>query len=323
MADKIPVIKQPMLPTLVDAPFDDDEWLFEVKWDGIRAICTIRASGAYELISRNHLSLNAKFPELDGLNRDFKGAPLVIDGEIVSLDAKGRSSFQRLQRRFKSGSGGSSSGGHIVYSVFDLLYDGSHDLRSAPLEQRKAALQRSIKPNAKLVILSKHIIGAGKRLFAEARRQTLEGIVAKRRDSTYQERRSRDWLKIKTHLEQEFVVAGWTDPQGSRKEFGALLLGVYERGALAFCGAVGTGFDGATLREVKAKLKPLASERCPFEPPPPPIVARTAHWVRPKLVAEIKFGEWTSDGQLRQPVFLGLRTDKDAKDVVHERPVER
>jgi bifunctional non-homologous end joining protein LigD len=323
VADKIPVIKQPMLPTLVDEPFDDDAWLFEVKWDGIRAICTIGKSGKYELISRNRLSLNAKFPELEGLSSDFSGPPLVIDGEIVSLDAKGRSSFQRLQRRFKPGSGGSSGEGHIVYSVFDLLYDGTHDLRDAPLEERKAALAGTIKPKAKLVIFSKHVIGTGKRLFAEARRQSLEGIVAKRRDSTYQERRSRDWLKIKTHLEQEFVVGGWTEPQGSRKEFGALLLGVYERGSLVFCGAVGTGFDSSTLQQVMRKLKPLATARCPFKPPPPPIVARTAHWVRPKLVAEIKFGEWTSDGQLRQPVFLGLRTDKDAKDVVHERPVER
>ncbi len=312
-----------MLPTLVDAPFDDDAWLYELKWDGIRAICTISASGAHRLVSRNRLPLNAKFPELEGLSEDFQGAPLVVDGEIVSLDAKGRSSFQRLQRRFKPGPGGGAQSGHIVYAVFDLLFDGRRDLRSTPLEARKKALERVIRQGATRVMYSKHVIGEGKRLFAQAQRQGLEGIVAKRRDSTYQERRSRDWLKIKTHLEQEFVVGGWTDPQGARAEFGALLLGVYQKGALVFCGAVGTGFDGASLKAVMAKLKPLATARCPFDPPPPPPLPKTSHWVRPKLVAEVKFGEWTDDGLLRQPVFLGLRTDKDPKDVVHERPVER
>src|SRR5215469_17974253 len=153
MADRVPVIKQPMLPTLIDAPFDDEGWLFEVKWDGIRAICTIRANGSYELVSRNQLSLNAKFPELRGLERDFRAKPLVVDGEIVSIDSHGRSSFQRLQRRFKPGSG-SGSDGDIVYAVFDLLYDGKNDLRSAPLDERKAALQRIVKPRARHVILS-------------------------------------------------------------------------------------------------------------------------------------------------------------------------
>ena len=322
-AAKIPIIKQPMLPTLVEAPFDDDAWLFELKWDGIRAICTVSAAGAHRLVSRNGLPLNAKFPELEGLSEDFRGAPLVIDGEIVSLDAKGRSSFQRLQRRFKPARGAKGESGRIVYAVFDLLFDGRRDLRSTPLESRKKALERVIRPGATRVMYSKHVIGEGKRLFAQAQRQALEGIVAKRRDSTYQERRSRDWLKIKTHLEQEFVIGGWTDPQGARAEFGALLLGVYQKGALVFCGAVGTGFDGASLKAVMAKLKPLATARCPFDPPPPPPLPKTSHWVRPKLVAEVKFGEWTDDGLLRQPVFLGLRTDKDPKDVVHERPVER
>lgn len=312
-ASKIPKLKQPMLPTLIDTPFDDEAWLFEVKWDGIRAFCTIDSSGSHELISRNQISLNHRFPELEGLGTDFRGKPLVIDGEVVSLDTKGRSSFQRLQR----------GEGAIVYAVFDLLYDGKRDLHAAPLEQRKDALAKLLKPSAKRVIASKHVIGEGTRLFAEAQRQALEGIVGKRRLSTYQERRSRDWVKIKTHLEQEFVIGGWTDPQGARKEFGALLVGVYEKGKLVYCGAVGTGFDTNTLRSVRARLKPLAMQRCPFEPPLPPPIVKTAHWVKPKLVAELKFAEWTADGLLRQPVFLGLRTDKDAKDVVRERPVGR
>ncbi len=203
------------------------------------------------------------FPELEHLADDFRSAPLVVDGEIVSLDEHGRSSFQRLQRRFKAGSGSGEHGGRIVYAVFDLLYDGKRDLRSAPLEERKASLLKVIKPRASRVMISKDVVGEGKRLFAEAQRQRLEGIVGKKRDSSYQERRSRDWVKIKTHLEQEFVIGGWTDPQGSRKEFGSLLLGVYEKGKLVYCGAVGTGFDGTSLRAVKKKLMPLADEAVP------------------------------------------------------------
>jgi bifunctional non-homologous end joining protein LigD len=321
--DRIPDIKQPMLPTLIDKPFDDDGWLFELKWDGFRAICTIRSKDKYELISRNGLVMNKKFPELAGLSADFTRAPLVLDGEIVSLDAKGRSSFQRLQRRFKPGPGGEDASGDIVYAVFDLLYDGRKDLRRTPLEQRKALLGKLLRSGAKHAIYSKHVIGKGKELFEVARRQGQEGIVAKRRDSTYQERRSRDWLKIKTHLEQEFVVGGWTNPQGSRMGFGALLLGVYDKGKLVFVGGVGTGFDGALLRTISAKLKKLAAKSCPFAVPPPPPVARTSHWVKPALVAEVKFGEWTAEGLLRQPVFLGLRDDKDPKDVVRETPTER
>jgi len=321
--DRLPTVKQPMLPTLVDEPFDDDGWLFELKWDGFRAICTIRSKGKYELISRNGLVMNKKFPELEGLDSDFKGAPLVLDGEIVSLDKSGRSSFQRLQRRFKPGPSSGDDAGRIVYAVFDLLYDGKKDLRREPLEKRKTALEKTIRSGADLVMYSKHVIGKGKELYAVARRRGLEGIVAKRRDSTYQERRSRDWLKIKTHLEQEFVVGGWTDPQGSRKGFGALLLGVYEKGKLVFVGGVGSGFDGELLRSISAKLKAIAAKTCPFDEPPPPPIARTSHWVKPKLIAEVKFSEWTDEGLLRQPVFLGLREDKDPKDVVHERPLER
>jgi len=309
-----------MLPTLIDKPFDDEGWLFEIKWDGIRAIGVLHGRGSYTLISRNQLSLNSKFPELAGLDEQFARTPLVIDGEIVSLDSLGRSSFQRLQRRFKKEG---SEGGHIMYSVFDLLYDGRHDLRQRPLDERKAALEKLIKPSAKLVMYSKHVIGKGKQLFAVARRRKLEGIVGKRRDSTYQERRSRDWVKIKAHLEQEFVVGGYTDPQGSREAFGALLVGVYDRAKLVFCGGVGTGFDTQMLREIMRTMRPLISGSCPFAVPPPPPIAKTAHWLKPKLVAEVRFAEWTAEGLLRQPVFLGLRTDKDAKDVVHERPVER
>jgi bifunctional non-homologous end joining protein LigD len=319
-----------MLPTLVEKPFDDDDWLFELKWDGIRAICAVARDGTVSLTSRNGLSLVPKFPELDGLAAEFTHAPLVVDGEIVSLDARGHSSFQRLQGRFKvarmrAGSRDSSDGkppggpGKIAFAVFDLLQDGKRDLRSLPLDERKKLLETCVKPRSKRVMVSKHVYGRGKKLFALAQAEGLEGIIGKRRASTYQERRSHDWVKIKTHHEQEVVVGGWTDPQGSRSAFGALLVGVYEDGKLRFSGGVGTGFTQATLRGVMAKLAPIGSARCPFSEVPRELLKKS-HWVKPQLVAQVKFAEWTHDGQLRAPVFLGLREDKKARDVVREEP---
>ncbi len=318
-----------MLPTLVEKPFDDDDWLFELKWDGIRAICSVARDATVTLTSRNGLSLVPKFPELDGLAPEFTRAPLVLDGEIVSLDARGRSSFLRLQGRFKlararAGSSGSDDGppggsGKIAFAVFDLLQDGKRDLRSRPLEERKKLLETCVKPRSKRVMISKHVYGHGKKLFALAQAEGLEGIIGKRRASTYQERRSHDWVKIKTHHEQEFVVGGWTDPQGSRSAFGALLVGVYKDGKLRFSGGVGTGFTQATLSDVMAKLDPLSSARCPFADVPRELLKKS-HWVRPQLVAQVKFAEWTHDGQLRAPVYLGLRSDKKARDVVREEP---
>jgi bifunctional non-homologous end joining protein LigD len=202
--------------------------------------------------------------------------------------------------------------------VFDLLYAGRKDLRGAPLEERKAALQQLMRDNAPHVILSKHVLGKGKKLYAFAKRKALEGIIAKRCDSPYLERRSRLWLKIKTHLEQEVVIGGWTEPRGSREQFGALILGVYDRGELRYVGHVGTGFDRELLDVVMKKMKPLATSRCPFAQKPPSNAP--SHWVRPVLVAEVKFGEWTDEGIMRQPVFVGLRADKNPKDVRREGP---
>jgi bifunctional non-homologous end joining protein LigD len=320
---------RPMLPTLADKPFDDDGWLFELKWDGVRAICSIDRDGRVTLTSRNGLSLVAKFPELDGLAREFTCAPIVVDGEIVSLDADGHSSFQRLQGRFKTernryghardGEAKREDAGAIGFAVFDMLKDGKRDMRSLPLELRKKRLKECLKPKSKRVLFSKHVIGEGKKLFVLAQRQGLEGIVGKRRDSPYQERRSHDWVKIKTHHEQEFVIGGWTDPQGSRHAFGALLAGVYDKGKLRFCGGVGTGFTQKTLSEVMAKLRPLATSRCPFAEFPQELLKKS-HWVKPQLLAQVKFAEWTHDGLLRAPVFLGLRIDKDARQVVREEP---
>ncbi len=314
----LPHISRPMLATLVDKPFDDAEWIFEIKWDGVRALSIIQPGKQVRVRSRNGKDLLPQFPELLDLRKAFRSLPVVVDGELCALDAHGRSSFQRLQPRLNRRTSDPALVRAVpaTYVVFDLLFAGTRDLRSATLDERTAELRRLLLPRAAHIMLSKHIVGSGRKLFAFAKRHALEGIIAKRRDSPYVERRSRLWLKIKTHLEQETVVAGWTDPRGAREKFGALVLGVYRKGKLVYVGHVGTGFDRALLDMLMKKMKPLATPRCPFAVKPPSNAP--VHWVRPKLVAEIKFGEWTDEGIMRQPVFIGLRQDKNAKDVVRE-----
>lgn len=309
-ADPLPHLRGVELATLIDAPFDDDEWLFEIKWDGYRAICTIDENGNLSLVSRNGLDLLKQFPDMAGLADAFESVPIVVDGEIVSLDAKGRSDFQRLQEYGQRGY-------DLTYAAFDLIYADGRDQRKVPLEERKALLERLIRDD-ELVLYSKHVAGKGKALFEQAKHNQLEGIIGKKRASVYQERRTRDWVKIKAQLEQEFVIGGWTDPRGSRKGFGSLLLGAYEGTNLRFVGSVGTGFSVKLIGEIMKKLERLSRATSPFVNP---VIANApTHWVKPELVAEVRFTEWTRDLYLRQPAFLGLRTDKDARDVVIERP---
>ncbi|MBV9718951.1 MAG: non-homologous end-joining DNA ligase [Candidatus Eremiobacteraeota bacterium] len=307
----VPHPKALMLATLISEPFDDPDWLFEIKWDGYRALCTIE-EGGFTLVSRNGLDMLGRFPDLKALAGAFASLPVVVDGEIVSLDSKGRSAFQRLQESQKKPAG-------LTYAAFDLLYADGTDLRSKPLEERKALLERLIRDDS-LVLYSKHVVGKGRALYESARKQELEGIIAKKRDSTYQERRSRDWLKIKTTHEQEFVVGGWTEPKGSRKGFGALLIGVNESRGLRYVGSVGTGFSAKLLRDLHARLRLLERKTSPFlnkvEANAP------KHWASPELVVEVRFSEWTRDGYLRQPAYMGLRPDKSAADVVAEVPVD-
>jgi bifunctional non-homologous end joining protein LigD len=207
----------------------------------------------------------------------------------------------------------------LTYAVFDLLYADGKDLRSTPLEERKALLERLIQDDT-LVLYSKHVVERGEALFEVAREQKLEGIVGKLRSSTYQERRSRDWVKIKTGSEQEFVVGGWTEPKGSRKGFGALLVGVYEKKSLRYVGSVGTGFSVKLLADLYERLRKIERKASPF------VNAVDAnapvHWTSPQLVVEVRFAEWTRDGYLRQPAYMGLRLDKPAGDVVAEVPIE-
>jgi bifunctional non-homologous end joining protein LigD len=307
--DPLPHLKSVMLATLIAEPFDDPQWLFEIKWDGYRAICTVEEK-RFSLVSRNGLDMLTRFPELRALAGAFASLPVIVDGEIVSLDAKGRSEFQRLQESQKKPAG-------LTYAAFDLIYADGTDLRSTPLEERKALLERIIRDET-LVLYSKHVIGRGKALFESARKRKLEGIIGKKRDSTYQERRSRDWVKIKTGYEQEFVVGGWTEPKGSRKGFGALLLGVYRQKSLRFVGSVGTGFSAKLLAQLYERLYKLERKTSPFAND---VVANAPiHWTTPEIVVEVRFSEWTRDGYLRQPAYLGLRPDKRAADVVAELP---
>ncbi len=311
--DKVPVIKTPMLATLVDEPFDDPDWLFEIKWDGYRAICTVQEDGSVELISRNGLDFLSKFPSLRELANAWTTLPIVVDGEIVNLDSQGRSSFQRLQESLKN------PRSHITFAAFDLLYADGKDLRKTPLEERKALLERSIADND-LVLYSKHVDGKGCALFAQAQKKSLEGIIGKKRDSLYVERRTRDWVKIKAQLVQECVIGGFTEPRGSRTGFGSLLLGLYEGKDLRYVGHAGTGFNTELLASLTKDLKKIGRPTSPFSNK---VEANTKpHWVQPKMVAQIRFTEWTRDGYMRQPAFLGLRLDKDPKECKREKPVD-
>jgi bifunctional non-homologous end joining protein LigD len=311
--DPLPKLKSVMLATLIDEPFDDDDWLFEIKWDGYRAICTIDEKGNLTLASRNDIDFLARFPDLRGLGDAFKSVPIVVDGEIVSLDAEGRSEFQRLQESQKKSAA-------LTFAAFDLLYADGRDLRKTPLEERKALLERLIADD-EIVLYSKHVIGKGTSLFSVAQKRNLEGIVGKKRASLYQERRSRDWVKIKAQLNAEFVVGGWTDPRGSRSGFGALLLGAYHGAAFRYVGHVGTGFSQKVLREVHARLLRLARKTSPFDTPVEG--SMQAHWVKPELVVEVRFTEWTRDLLLRHPAYLGLRPDKAPETVTLELPQHR
>jgi bifunctional non-homologous end joining protein LigD len=308
------VLPTPMLPSLAPAPFDSDDWLFELKWDGIRAICAVERRGV-TAVSRTGRDLMPQFPELAELRGAFAKLPVVVDGEIVSLDARGRSSFQRLQPRINRVRRGANTPEVAVsFAAFDLLGQGSSDLRSRPVDERKALLERVLREGRGLGFYSKHVYGSGKGLFDQASRLGVEGIVAKRCDSPYRSGRSREWLKIKAVRRQEFVIGGWTEPQGSRSHIGALLLGFYDRGRLRYAGHVGTGFNESMLTALAKQLRPLETKKPAFSDVPQ--TNSPAHWVRPKLVAEIKFGEWTRDGILRQPVYLGLRIDKRPEDCV-------
>lgn len=300
---------RPMLATLTDKPFDDPDWIFETKWDGFRAVALVEP-GKAKLYSRNGLDISRKYPSIVAALAKIKESA-VLDGELVALDSHGRSRFQLLQNAEREPA-------RLLYCVFDLLYLDGKDMRKLPLIERKAAL-KAILPKSKVLLYSAHVVGRGIKQFEKAKRAGEEGVMAKLASSRYRSGvRTRDWLKVKAHQEQEVVIVGFTAPRRSRKYFGALVLAVREDGGWAYVGRAGTGFDAARLRDIHALMAPLITDKKPVAAKVPDEANTT--WVKPKLVAEVKFTEWTSGGEMRHPVFLGLRTDKKASDVVRELP---
>jgi bifunctional non-homologous end joining protein LigD len=303
----------PMLATLTDEPFSHPDWVFEDKLDGVRCIAVIE-SGRATLWSRNEKRMNASYPEIVTALEKAADHNMVVDGEIVAFDGK-LTSFATLQPRIhlRDERSARETGIKVFFYAFDLPWLAGHNLAESPLLTRKKLLRRALRFGDR-IRFSTHRKASGRRFYLEACAEGREGLIAKRADSTYVHARSRDWLKFKCTRGQEFVIGGYTDPTGSRHGFGALLLGYYSRGKLIYAGKVGTGFSGELLDDLSAKLRAMGRERCPFFETP----AEWAHWVRPKLVAEVVFMEWTPEGRLRHPRFVGLRTDKPAAQITRE-----
>jgi bifunctional non-homologous end joining protein LigD len=315
-----PSVIRPMLATAAEKPFDDPAWLFEIKWDGYRAV-SFFDNGRVRLVSRNQNDLTGQFPDLHSLPKFINAKSAILDGEIVALDEEGRPSFSLMQQRTGIRSGGRRTAVRrdvpVIYYVFDLIYLDGYDLRRVSLEDRKRLLAQ-IMTASDIVRFSDHYPGSqGVALFDAAKQKGLEGILAKRSGSCYEERRTREWLKIKVTQAADCVIGGYTDPEGSRLYFGSMVLGLYNKaGQLIPVGQVGTGFDQATLKATFQVLKNLESSHNPFHGK---VDASKVHWVKPERVAEVKFSEWTHETgeggmKLRAPVFLGLREDKEPKE---------
>jgi bifunctional non-homologous end joining protein LigD len=299
-----------MKAVLTDEPFDDPGWIFERKLDGVRCLAHRDGGAPVRLLSRTGKDMTAQFPEATEALEAQARRDFVLDGELVAFQ-DGVTSFSRLQRRARERVS-------VFLYVFDLLRLEGRDVRDLPLRERKTLLRESFSFGGHLRY-STHRNEHGTRLFRDACSQGLEGLMAKRADSTYRSgARSRDWLKLKCHFEQELVIGGFTAPHGSRTDFGALLVGYQEDGKLRYAGKVGTGFDHATLQTLGRRLRELERDDPPFADVHP--IPRGTHWAEPELVAQIGFSEWTRDGRLRHPRYLGLRDDKPADEVVRERP---
>ncbi|MGH3498470.1 MAG: non-homologous end-joining DNA ligase [Nocardioidaceae bacterium] len=306
---------EPMLATLTTDRFSDDAWIFERKLDGVRAIVTRDSGDPPRLWSRTHKRMDVAYPELVEALAIQGADTFVADGEIVAFDGM-QTSFAALQPRIHLSDPARVAASRVtVYLyLFDLLVVGGVDLTGLPLRARKKILRTAF-DFADPLRFSAHRNGRGEAYLEEACAKGWEGLIAKRADGTYRSGRSRDWLKLKCVRDQELVVGGWTDPAGSRVGLGALLVGHYDGSGLRYAGKVGTGFSEATLHDLRARLGDAEVQRSPFADE---VREKRAHWVRPDLVVEVGFGEWTRDGRLRHPRFLGIRTDKEATDVVRE-----
>lgn len=300
-----PVNIKPMLATLSDKAFNSKEWIFEIKWDGYRVISK-KSKNSVSLTSRNLISFDKLFPSISRSVKNIKG-DFVIDGEAVALDENNRPSFQQIQNYMKTGKG------NVVYYVFDLLWLNGYSTEMLPVTQRKELLKELL-PDSPNIFYCEHIDENGIKLFKEVKKMEIEGIIAKKADSLYYENtRSPSWLKIKTVQAMEAVICGYTEPRGSRKYFGALILGVYNNKKLTYIGHTGTGFSHLNQLSVFNTLKKHAVKASPFTHPPKPNAPVT--WLKPKLVCEVKFSQITNDGILRHPVFMKLRDDKKAEEV--------
>ncbi len=323
-----PKFVEPMKAKLASAPPSDGDWIWELKFDGFRALA-IKDGSHVELLSRNGKDLGKKFPALVEAVAQIEAERAVLDGEIVALDDAGRSSFQLLQA-YEFG----EERPPLCFYLFDLLHHDGHDLSGLPLAERKEKLEPLVHDAAGLLRFSANIKGDPKKLLAQVKARGLEGIIGKRIGSAYEiGKRSGAWIKLKCVNEQEFVIGGYTPPQGTRQHFGALLVGFFEEKQLKFAGKVGTGFSAALLREMHARFTKLRVANCPFANLPEKAGGRWSQnitpgemkrctWLKPTSVCQVKFTEWTFDGKLRHPVFLGLREDKTAREVVREKPAK-
>lgn len=322
---KIPIGMKPMLATLVDEPFDDPDWVYEVKWDGYRALAFLKKDGDAELLSRNNKQFNERFYPIYKILKSWE-MDIVLDGEILVLNEKGISNFGKLQNWR------SEADGDLVYYVFDVLWYEGKDLTDLPLFERQEILSKILPQDDDRIRQSKVFRTSGKEFFKAAEKMGLEGIIAKKASSHYTfNNRSSDWLKMKVHQRQEVIIAGFTKNENTSKAFSSLLLGVYENGKLSYVGKVGTGFSDQLQREMMAQFKSLVTDKSPFEVlpdvnkpsrfrPNPPQAKAT--WLKPELVCEVAFSEVTSDGVFRHPSFKGMREDKSAREVVREAAVE-
>ncbi len=306
-------LKSVQLAQLVDEAPVGDDWLHEQKFDGYRIVAD-RDGDAVELLSRRFNSWTAKFPSVADAVRALRCEEVVLDGEVCVVMPDGRTSFQALQNAF------GKRDANIAYYVFDLLSLDGEDVTKLPLDARKQRLAKLVGKQQGVIRYSDHVVGNGPAFFELACKKGLEGIVSKRRDKPYLPGRGSSWVKTKCWLRQELVIAGYTEPEGSRSGIGALLVGYYEGDELRYAGKVGTGFSMKMLDQLIRMLEPLEIAKSPFQPEPKRAwTGAGRHWVRPRLVAEVSFSEWTADGRLRHPSFQGLRADKPASEIVRER----
>lgn len=317
-AQKQPEWAAPTLATLTDDYFSDAGWIFERKLDGERALA-LRVGGSVRLSSRNRKDLAGTYPEVvEGLERDQPaGSQFMVDGEIVAFEGQ-ITSFTRLQGRMQKSDpkAARATGIAVFYYVFDLLHLDGYDVTALPLRRRKSLLRRALSWT-KPLRYTPHRNREGEAYLDEACRKGWEGVIAKRATAPYQHSRSTDWLKFKCVNGQELVIGGYTDPQGARQDLGALLLGYHDERDLVYAGKVGTGFDEESLHRLAALLQSRHRDTSPFDRGAP---SSNPHWVTPDLVCEVAFTEWTAEGHLRHPRYLGLRRDKDPADVVREQP---